>query len=152
MKVLWYSVVLYSVGCGLYDRAIEVRSPAEVKGFFLYPLCPDRLCTMGTRGPFPGAKARPGRDADRGREWVGAIPLPWSAFVARSGTAIYSVVRETSYLERKCFKRPFFLRDRINVTELVICMQQLEGRDSLMLGKWSTSDDTDQQIRTHTHS
>jgi hypothetical protein len=22
------------------------------------------LCTMGTGGPFPGAKARPGRDAD----------------------------------------------------------------------------------------
>jgi hypothetical protein len=21
-------------------------------------------CTVGTRGPFPGAKARPGRDAD----------------------------------------------------------------------------------------
>jgi hypothetical protein len=28
---------------GLDDRAIEVRSPAEAKGFFLYPLCPDRL-------------------------------------------------------------------------------------------------------------
>jgi hypothetical protein len=34
---------------------------------------------MGTRVPFPGAKARPGRDADhstpsRSQEWVGAIP------------------------------------------------------------------------------
>jgi hypothetical protein len=28
---------------GLDDRAIGVRSPAETKGFFLYPLCPDRL-------------------------------------------------------------------------------------------------------------
>jgi hypothetical protein len=28
---------------GLDDQAIEVRSPAEAKGFFLYPLCPDRL-------------------------------------------------------------------------------------------------------------
>jgi hypothetical protein len=29
-------------GYGLDYRAIEVRSPAEAKGFFLYPLCPDR--------------------------------------------------------------------------------------------------------------
>jgi hypothetical protein len=28
---------------GLDDRAIEVRSPAEAKDIFLYPLCPDRL-------------------------------------------------------------------------------------------------------------
>jgi hypothetical protein len=28
---------------GLDDRTIEVRSPAEAKGFFLYPLRPDRL-------------------------------------------------------------------------------------------------------------
>jgi hypothetical protein len=36
---------------------------------------------MGIGGPFPGGKARPGRDADhsplyRGREWVGAILSP----------------------------------------------------------------------------
>jgi hypothetical protein len=54
-------------GYGLDDRAIEVRSPAEDKLFFLYPLCPDRLW-----GPpsllsnvylgvlFPGAKRVPG--------------------------------------------------------------------------------------------
>jgi hypothetical protein len=54
---------------GLDDRAIEVRSPAEAKGFFLYTLCPDRLCGpssllyKGTGGPFPGGKAQPGRDA-----------------------------------------------------------------------------------------
>jgi hypothetical protein len=35
---------------GLDDRAIGVRSPAGAK--------------MGTGGPFPGGKARPGRDAD----------------------------------------------------------------------------------------
>jgi hypothetical protein len=28
---------------GLDDWAIEVRSPGEAKGFFLQPLCPDRL-------------------------------------------------------------------------------------------------------------
>jgi len=37
---------------------------------FLYPLCPDRLwgppslLYNGYGGPFPGGKARPGRDAD----------------------------------------------------------------------------------------
>jgi hypothetical protein len=55
---------------GLDDRAIGVRSPAEAKdvssslcvqtGSGAHPAS----CTMGTRGPFPGVKARPGRDAD----------------------------------------------------------------------------------------
>jgi hypothetical protein len=55
---------------GLDDRAIEVRSPAGAKDFS------SSLCiqtgsgahpaswTMGTGGPFPGGKARSGRDAD----------------------------------------------------------------------------------------
>jgi hypothetical protein len=55
---------------GLDDRAIGVRSPAGIKDFSS-SLCvqtgsgahPDS-CTMGTGGPFPGGKARPGRDAD----------------------------------------------------------------------------------------
>jgi hypothetical protein len=55
---------------GLDDRAIEVRSLAGGKGFFLYPLCPDRLwgppslLSNGYRGPYPRGKARPRRDAD----------------------------------------------------------------------------------------
>jgi hypothetical protein len=55
---------------GLDDRAIRVRSPAEAKDFFS-SLCVQTgsgahpaSCTMGTGGPFPGGKARPGRDAD----------------------------------------------------------------------------------------
>jgi hypothetical protein len=55
---------------GLDDRAIGVRSPAAAKDFFSSLFIqtgsgahPDS-CTMGTGGPFPGAKARPGRDAD----------------------------------------------------------------------------------------
>jgi hypothetical protein len=55
---------------GLNDRAIGVRSPAGAKDFSS-SLCvqtgseahPDS-CTMGTGGPFPGGKARPGSDAD----------------------------------------------------------------------------------------
>jgi hypothetical protein len=54
---------------GLDDRVIEVRSPAGSKDFSsslsvqtgsgAHPAS----CTMGTGGPFPGSKARPGRDA-----------------------------------------------------------------------------------------
>jgi hypothetical protein len=55
---------------GLDDRAIGVRFSAGAKDFF------SSLCVqtgsgvhpasspMGTAGPFPGGKARPGRDAD----------------------------------------------------------------------------------------
>jgi hypothetical protein len=55
---------------GLDDRAIEVRSPAGAKdsssslcvqtGSGAHPVS----CTVGTGGPFPGGKARPGREAD----------------------------------------------------------------------------------------
>jgi hypothetical protein len=57
-------------GYGLDDRTIEVRFPAGAK-YFSSSLCVQTgseahpaSCTMGTGGPFPGAKARPGRDAD----------------------------------------------------------------------------------------
>jgi hypothetical protein len=55
---------------GLDDRAIEVQSLAEAKDF-PSSLCVQTgsgahpaSCTVGTGGPIPGAKARPGRDAD----------------------------------------------------------------------------------------
>jgi hypothetical protein len=55
---------------GLDDRGIGVRSPAGAKDFS-YNLCVQTgsgahpaSCTVGTGGPFPGGKARPGRDAD----------------------------------------------------------------------------------------
>jgi hypothetical protein len=55
--------------CGLDDRAIRVRSPAGAEDFSSN-LCVQTgsgvhraSCTMGTGGPFPGGKARPGRDA-----------------------------------------------------------------------------------------
>jgi hypothetical protein len=57
-------------GYGLDDRAIGVRSPAGAKDFS-YSLffqigsgVHPASCTMSTGGHFPGAKARPGRDAD----------------------------------------------------------------------------------------
>jgi hypothetical protein len=55
---------------GLDDRAIGVRSPAGAEDFSS-SLCVQTgsgahpaSCPMGTRGPFPGGKARQGRDAD----------------------------------------------------------------------------------------
>jgi hypothetical protein len=67
---MWGSSVSIVSHYGLDDRAIEVRSPAEARDV------PSNLCvqtssgahpascTMGTGGPFPWVKARPGRDAD----------------------------------------------------------------------------------------
>jgi hypothetical protein len=55
---------------GLDDWAIGVRTPAGAKDFSSI-LCVQTgsavhpaSCTMGTGGPFPGGKTRPGRDAD----------------------------------------------------------------------------------------
>jgi hypothetical protein len=55
---------------GLDDLAIGVRSPEGAKDFSS-SLCVQTgsganpaSCTMGTGGPFPEGKARPGRDAD----------------------------------------------------------------------------------------
>jgi hypothetical protein len=55
---------------GLDDRAVGARSPAGAKDISS-SLCVQTgsgahpaFYTMGTRGPFPGGKSRPGRDAD----------------------------------------------------------------------------------------
>jgi hypothetical protein len=55
---------------GLDDRAIGVRSQAGAKDFSSSLFVQTgsgahrASCTMGTGGHFPGAKARPGSDAD----------------------------------------------------------------------------------------
>jgi hypothetical protein len=57
-------------GYGLDDWAIEVRYSAEAKDFSfnLYVQTGSGAhpasCTVGTEGPFPEAKERPGRNAD----------------------------------------------------------------------------------------
>jgi hypothetical protein len=51
-------------------RAIEVRSPAEVRDFsssFCFQTASGvrpAFCPMGIGGPFPGGKARPGLNSD----------------------------------------------------------------------------------------
>jgi hypothetical protein len=74
-QVRWYCRSRVSSGSivsdyGLDDRAIGVRFPAGAEDFSC-SLCfqtgsvaHPASCTMGNRGPFPGGKARPGRDAD----------------------------------------------------------------------------------------
>jgi hypothetical protein len=55
---------------GLDDRVIEVRSPTGTEDFSSSPIVQTgseahpASYPMGTGGPFPGGKARPGRDAD----------------------------------------------------------------------------------------
>jgi hypothetical protein len=55
---------------GLDDRVIEVRSPTRAEDFSFGPCVQTgsgahpASYPMGTGGPFPGGKARPGRDAD----------------------------------------------------------------------------------------
>jgi hypothetical protein len=49
---------------GLDNRAIEVRSPTGQRIFLLASWAHPASYPMGTGGPFPGGKARPGRDAD----------------------------------------------------------------------------------------
>jgi hypothetical protein len=74
MSLIQIRIRVSSVGIvsdyGLDDRAIGVRSPAGAKDFSSN-LCVQTCsgahpasCRMGTGGPFPGGKARPGRDAD----------------------------------------------------------------------------------------
>jgi hypothetical protein len=66
-SLIWCSIVS---DYGLDDRAIGVRSPAGAKDFsysFFVQTgsgAHPASCTVGTGGPFPGAKARSGRDAD----------------------------------------------------------------------------------------
>jgi hypothetical protein len=61
---------------GLDDRAIGVRSPAGAKDIS-FILCVQTgsgahpaSCTMGTGGPLPGGKSRPGRNTDHSHHLV----------------------------------------------------------------------------------
>jgi hypothetical protein len=99
-RTCWEHSASILSGYRLDDRAIEVRSPAEAKGFFLYPLCPDwlrgppNLWTVGTGGLFPWAKAWLGRDADHSPILVPKSRMsrsytsPPRALIACGGTAL----------------------------------------------------------------
>jgi hypothetical protein len=74
-------------GYGLDDRAIEVRYPAGAKDFSS-DLCVQigseahpASCTMGTEGPFPGGKERPGRDADHSPPSSAEVENEWELYL-----------------------------------------------------------------------
>jgi hypothetical protein len=64
------AAVAQSVQCLTTGWTIEVRSPTEAEDFSSSPWVQTgsgahpASYPMGTGGPFPGGKARPGRDAD----------------------------------------------------------------------------------------
>jgi hypothetical protein len=90
--------VAKSVYCLTTEWATGVRSPAEAKNFSS-SLCVQTRSEahpvsnpMGTGGPFPGVKARPGSDADHSphlssRSWMSRsyTSSPSNAFVACGG-------------------------------------------------------------------
>jgi hypothetical protein len=73
---------------GLDDRAIGVRSPAGAKDFSsilsvqtgsgAHPAS----CPMGTGGPFPGGKARLGRDADHSPPSSAQVVNEWELYLS----------------------------------------------------------------------
>jgi hypothetical protein len=82
-------------GYELDDRAIKVRSPAETRDFFLWPLWSDRLwgpsslLYSGYRMYFPGGKVRPGCDTDHSphqvpRSWMSRSYTPSLPLLLRS--------------------------------------------------------------------
>jgi hypothetical protein len=64
---------------GLDDRVIEVRSPTGAEDFSSSSCvqtgseAQPASYPMGTGGPFPGGKARPGRDADHSPHLVAEV-------------------------------------------------------------------------------
>jgi hypothetical protein len=66
---------------GLADRAIEVRSPTGAEDFSSSPCVQNgseahpASYPMGTGGPFPGGKARPGRNADHSPRLVPRLSM-----------------------------------------------------------------------------
>jgi hypothetical protein len=110
---------------GQNDRVIGVRSLAGAKDFSC-SLCVQTgsgahpaSCPMGTGVPFPGGKARPGRDVDRShhlvpRSWMSRsyTSSPPSASMACSGTsllfysAVYLHVSCSTDTSMQCGERP----------------------------------------------
>jgi hypothetical protein len=77
------------------DYRLDERGSMPSRGLCVQTSCEAHpaSCTMGNGCPFPGSKARPGRDAVhsppcRGHEWVGAIPPLPCAFMVCIATAL----------------------------------------------------------------
>jgi hypothetical protein len=83
---------------GLDDRVIEIRSPTGAENFYSSPCVQTgsgahpASYPMGTGGPFPGGKARPGRNADHS---------PPCASVACNGTPLLFFTMRVDVYEAK---------------------------------------------------
>jgi hypothetical protein len=93
-------------GYGLDDRAIEVRSLAESKDFSS-DLCVQTgsgvhpaFSTKGTEGPFPGAKARSGRDASHSPPSSAEVENEYELYFLSSQATPWCVVGRTFALGR----------------------------------------------------
>jgi hypothetical protein len=85
---------------GLDDRAIGVRSPVEAREFS-YSLFVQTgsgthpvSCTMCTGGPFPGAKARPERDADHSPPSSAEVDYEYELYLLSPQAPSWRVVRQ----------------------------------------------------------
>jgi hypothetical protein len=118
-SMVWILSFLLSVGT-VYQYSVWLRIgrpgdrgsiPGRVKGIFSSNLCVQTRsgthpasCSMGTGGPFPGGKVRPGRDADhsphlvaRSRMSRSCTSSPPSASMACRGTALLTFTVCKSY-------------------------------------------------------
>jgi hypothetical protein len=88
------------------DWTIGVRSPAEAEDFSSSPCVQTgsgahpASCPMGTGGPFPGGKARPGREADHSPPSSAEVKYEWELYLlsphvsmACSGTAFFIILQ-----------------------------------------------------------
>jgi hypothetical protein len=97
--------ILAKSGYGLDDRAIEVRSPADAKDFSSI-LCVQTgsgahpvSCPVSTGGPFPGAKFRPGRDADHSPPSSAAVENELELYLLSTQALSWRVVGQLSFNE-----------------------------------------------------
>jgi hypothetical protein len=82
--------------------------PGRGKGFFLYPLCPDRFwgppasCLMVTGGPFPGGKALPWRDSDHSPPSSAEVGNEYDLYLLSPQAPPWRVVGQVLFIT-KCF-------------------------------------------------
>jgi hypothetical protein len=146
-------------GYGLDEWAIEVRSPAEAKGFFLSLYVQTgsgahaASCTMGTGVLSPGLKRSRGMTLTthhhlmpRSRMSRRYTSSPPNAFISCSGTALAfstgyrkSMVTFIAFV-LVCFKVDLFLTNRITMTHTITI-------DCLSLLQWYSTGGTRRHLR-----
>jgi hypothetical protein len=131
---------------GLNDRAIGVRSPAGAKDFPVN-LCVQTgseahpaSCTMGTGGPFPGAKRGLGVTLTThlhlmpsSRMSMSYPPLPPIATLACSGTALLIFIVWLWLTSRHVVI--WVLMDPWNVINMYICMPVAQNKPMQIINK-----------------